>query len=479
MTEPGAGATTSGYRVPLARPRARRMPARPPTRPWGWQLFGTLAILLGFTMMGLDQWLAGRHTAWGIVVGIVLLAATMGLLSRRAGRETTFDLRGLLLTSIGLRLICSVIRFQNPSDAVVYNNEGARLASSFRDLDFVHVDVGASVPGTGSVRYITGIAHLFTNSNFYGTTIIFTFMAFWASWFAYRAFETAVPSGVKVRYARFVFLWPSLCYWPSSIGKDAWMAITIAIAALGTAKLLRRLRGGYLLVGIGLFGAATVRPHVALLMFAAIVVAFLVGRRDDRRVPGSFSLGGITKVFGIVLLLVAGAVLAPQTAKFLKVDSLSASGVTSAFSATQSKTSEGSSAFVPPNPNSPVGYPMAVFTVFFRPLPGELRSLSGLAASLEGFALLLLTIVGWRRLVGAFHVLRSEPYVTFTVAYLLMFGYAFSAIANFGILTRERVQALPFFFVPLSLPKWHRAPRTRRTPRDLGPRMTVPSLRKV
>ena len=29
-----------------------------------------------------------------------------------------------------------------------------------------------------------------------------------------------------------------------------------------------------------------------------------------------------------------------------------------------------------------------------------------------------------------------------------MFGYAFSAIANFGILTRERVQVLPFLFVP-------------------------------
>ena len=479
MTEREAGDTTSGYRVPLARPTARRMPARPPAKSWGWQLFGILAIVLGFTLMGLDQWVAGHQTAQGIIVGLVLVAGTMGILNRRAKRETTFDLRGLLLTSIGLRLIYSVIRFMNPSDAVVYNSEGARLAISFRQLDFIHVDVGAAVPGTGSLRYIAGIAHLFTDSNFYSSTLIFTFMAFWASWFAYRAFETAVPSGNKIRYARFVFLWPSVLYWPSSMGKDAWMSVTIASAAFGTAKVLRRLRGGYLLVGLGLAGAATVRPHVALLVFAAIAVAFLVGRRDDHRIPGSFSLGGITKAFGIVLLLIAGAILAPQTAKFLKVEDLSASGVSTAFSATQSKTGEGNSAFTPPNPNSPIGYPMAVFTVFFRPLPGELRSASGFAASLEGFVLLLMTVVGWRRLVGAFRVFRSEPYVTFAVAYLLMFGYAFSAIANFGILTRERVQALPFFFVPLSMPKWHRAPEARRSPRDGGPRMKVPTLRKA
>ena len=480
MTEPDAGPTTSGYRVPLARPRATRMTARPrpANQSWGWQLFGVLSVVVALTMMGLDEWIGGKHTGAGLIVAPILLALTMGALNRRAKREEAFDLRGLLLTSIGLRLILSVVRFQHPSDAVVYNTEGARLAIDFRSLDFIHVTVGGPVPGTGSLRYITGVAHLFTDSNFYGTTMIFTFMAFWASWFAYRAFETAVPSGNRVRYARFVFLWPSMLYWPSSIGKDAWMAITISLAAFGTAKLLRRLHGGYLLVGIGLFGAAVVRPHVAFLVFAAIAVAFLVGRRDMRRVPGTFSLAGVTKAIGIVLLLVAGAVLAPQAAHFLKVDSLNPSGVSTAFASTQDKTSQGGSAFHPPNPNSPIGYPMAVFTVFFRPLPGELRSASGLAASLEAFALLLITIVGWRRLVGAFKVLRSEPYVTFAIAYLLMFGYAFSAIGNFGILTRERVQALPFLFVPLSMDKWYPAAREPKPVRADGPRMIVPGRRR-
>jgi hypothetical protein len=309
--------------------------------------------------------------------------------------------------------------------------------------------------------------------------MIFTFMAFWASWFLYRAFVTAVPDGDRRRYARFVMLWPSVLYWPASLGKDSWMLATIALAALGAAKILTRGRFGWILLLIGLTGAALVRPHVALLVFVAVLVAFLVGRRNSRAMPGSISLGGITKALGIVVLLVGGALLAPATAHFLKIDDLSASSLSTALTQTQAQTGEGNSAYHPANPNSPIGYPEAVFTVLFRPLPGEVRNASGLITSAEAAALLLLVLVGWRRIVGAFTRLRSEAYITFALAYLAMFAYAFSAIANFGILTRERVQVLPFLFVPLCLPKWHRAPAddgghdTGRGGRD-----RLPSLRR-
>ena len=55
-------------------------------------------------------------------------------------------------------------------------------------------------------------------------------MAFAGCWLFYRAFQIAVPDGDHYRYAKLIFLWPSLLYWPSSIGKDSWMLLTIAIA---------------------------------------------------------------------------------------------------------------------------------------------------------------------------------------------------------------------------------------------------------
>ena len=48
--------------------------------------------------------------------------------------------------------------------------------------------------------------------------------------------------------------------------------------------------------------------------------------------------------------------------------------------------------------------------------------------------------------------MRRRPYATFAFAYTLMFVYAFAAIANFGILSRQRTQVLPFVFVLLALP---------------------------
>ena len=446
-----------------------------------WDLVGVVLILVALLVFGAGEWVFGRHTGMGLIIAPLLTVGSLALLNRAVKAERSFDLRGLLLTSIGLRLLFSYPRFLASADALTYNQQGARLAENFRRLEFVHVDVGAGapVPGTGSLRYLTGLGHLLTGSNFFGTTIIFMFLAFWASWFLYRAFVVAFPDGDRRRYARFVMLWPSVLYWPTSIGKDSWMLISIGLAALGAAKVLTRGRGGWILLALGLGGAAAVRPHVSLLVFVAVLVAYLVGRRNTRAMPGSISLSGITKAVGIVVLLVGGALLAPATAHFLKIDDLSTSSVSTALTQTQSHTNQGNSAYHAVNPNSPIGYPEAAFTVFFRPLPGEVRTASGLLTSLEAVALLILVIVGWRRVVGAFTRLRSEAYITFCLAYMAMFAYAFSAISNFGILARERVQVLPFLFVILSLPKWHRTPPQPGSHRpERRAAIHLPSLRR-
>ena len=452
----------SGYRVPLARPKSTAAKARAarPMRPGssGWGLLGILLILLSFALYAMGEWAWNNHTASGLIVAPVAIAATFLILRRRIALERRFDLGGLLLTSIGLRLLFAYPRFGSATDAIVYNREGARLADSFRSLNFTSVDVGAaaSVPGTGSLRYIAGLVHLLTDSNFFGTTLLFGFMAFAGCWLFYRAFEIAVPDGDHYRYAKLIFLWPSLLYWPSSIGKDSWMLFTIGVASIGAARLLTRTRGGYILIGLGLVGSSLVRPHVTLLVFVAIGVAFLIGRHDHHRIPGEVSLGGVTKAIGIVVLLVAGSLLAPATAKFLKVDDLTGDSVTSIIEQTQAQTNEGGSAFTPTNPNSPIGYPIAVITVLFRPLPGEVTSAQGLLSGAEGGVLIVISALSWRRLWESVRRLRTHPYITFAAAYIAMFTYAFAAIANFGILARERIQVLPFVFVLLAVPAWRR-----------------------
>jgi hypothetical protein len=201
---------------------------------------------------------------------------------------------------------------------------------------------------------------------------------------------------------------------------------------------------------------------MALLAFG---VALLVGRRESSR-PG-VTPSSVAKIAGLVALVVIGGVLASRAASVLDVDDFSSSSINTALETNVGRTAEGGSAFAAANPQNPLGYVEATVTILFRPFPIESHGAEQIATSLEGLFLLGLVAVSWRRLATILGRLRSEPYVTYAVVYLLMFFFAFGTIGNFGILARQRSQAMPFVFVLLALypavrtavPKKTEAPR--------------------
>jgi hypothetical protein len=79
-----------------------------------------------------------------------------------------------------------------------------------------------------------------------------------------------------------------------------------------------------------------------------------------------------------------------------------------------------------------------------------------LLASAEGAALLLLTLLSWRRLRSIPALSRGSPYVLFVVIYALIFVYLFSSIGNFGVLGRQRAQLYPLLLVLFVLPQHRR-----------------------
>jgi hypothetical protein len=78
--------------------------------------------------------------------------------------------------------------------------------------------------------------------------------------------------------------------------------------------------------------------------------------------------------------------------------------------------------------------------------------------ALESTLLLCLTLSRRRGVWQALRHPRRRPYVAFVAVYSLLFVFAFSSIANFGILARERIQVLPFFLVLLAIPARRRGP---------------------
>jgi hypothetical protein len=100
-----------------------------------------------------------------------------------------------------------------------------------------------------------------------------------------------------------------------------------------------------------------------------------------------------------------------------------------------------------------VGFVLSGVTVLFRPFPVEVRNGQALLTSLEGLSLLAICVLSVPRLTRLPLEFFRRPYLAFAVVYTLAFIFAFSSLANFGILARERSQLLPVLFVVLCIPK--------------------------
>lgn len=395
------------------------------------------------------------YDVWGsMVVAPALILLTLPLAKRVARAESDPRLRVIILLALLLKLVAAIVRYavafrvyDGVADATGYIDYGQQLAESYRGGVVSGLDLGPGGAGTGFVRVISGLVFTIIGPTGIGAFLVFSWLGFWGLYFFYRAFRLSVPDGDHRRYALLVFFLPSLLFWPSSIGKEAWMMLTLGLSAYGVARVLAHRRGGYLLLAAGLAGAGMVRPHLSLLVAAALAVAYIL--RRPRTVS---ALGPVVKLLGLVTVGAVLALTVRQTEAFFGVQDEGATAVTDVLDETAKNTAQGGSEFDAPNARSLGEVPSAIVAVLFRPFPFEAHNIQARIASLEGVALLALFALSWPRLRSIPRHLRSHPYVAFAVVFAVLFCVAFSSIGNFGILTRQRVQLLPLAVVALAMP---------------------------
>lgn len=421
-----------------------------------------LLLGLGFTLLAGYVWAliglarTGTYETMGaLVVGPVLFLISLPILARQARREGNPGLLWFLILALALKLTGAILRhyvaygvYGGVADATAYHRWGEMLAAQFRAGNF---DTGLdSFTETEFIRLLTGIVYTIIGTSRLGGFVFFSWLAFWGLFLLYRAFLIAVPEGRGRTYARLIFLYPSLLYWPSSIGKEAWMLFAIGIAAFGMARALTGRTGrGLAIAGLGLWFAALVRPHVAGLIGLALVGAYVLRRpRKELR-----QLAPIGKVLGLAAVSVLGVILMVHTQNFLKgANLLTPEGVVETLEGISQQSAQGGSEFDPPVVRSPVDLPMATATVLFRPFIPEAHNVQAFGAAVEGTFLLLLSVVRFRWFLRAVGSVRRQPYVALALIYAVMFIVAFSSLPNFGLLARERVQLIPFYFVLFSVP---------------------------
>ena len=183
------------------------------------------------------------------------------------------------------------------------------------------------------------------------------------------------------------------------------------------------------------------RPHVALVILVALVVGLFAWRVGQRsRI--------VLHLGALAVAMAASMWLADATASLFDLEQLGAVGdVSAALDFAQSRTSQDAARFVAPRADSVTSYPLAAVTVLFRPFPWEAPNALAVLSAVEGLALAGLILVAIPGLIGERAKFITRGLLLHAVVFSGVFVFLFSALGNFGILTRQRVQLLPFVLV--------------------------------
>lgn len=398
----------------------------------GWVSGLTAAVFFG--LLGLS----GREdTSLGVIfVPMVLVGAWLAIgrfVSERHG--ATFG--SFVFAGLGVRLLASVPRLIGGADSPVYQREGLRIAESLRDLQF-DVATGRSIPGTGSVRYFTGIVNVVTGSNYIATFLVFTMLAFVGQ----VVFLLGVRSSLNEKQFRLlslvVMFSPTLAFWPSSIGKESLALFGIGFGVYGASRLYDRRWGGIGPVLLGFFAVGMVRPHVAMVLLAGLLIGLFARRAHTR---GRMATHAVV----LVVVVIGSMWMAGASADLFGLDKLDGiSDVSAALDFAQERTSQDEARFAAARVSSAADYPWAAVTVLFRPFPWEAPNAFAMISALESMVLAALLVRAIPGFLAQGRQLVQRGQLLYAVAFVSVFIFLFSAIGNFGILSRQRAQVIPF-----------------------------------
>jgi hypothetical protein len=424
-------------------------------------LAGLLIVVGGLIGVG-----TGNENVMGaLIVAPVLYGLTM-LVARHFERVDgntvvgQYIMAGFVVKCLGVVLRYGVgLTVYGASDATEYFKFGKQIGHGLRGGQLI--SQGGSWVGTNFLRLLTGIIYTVTPMSMLAGFLVFGWLSYMGGLFFWRAYRRAISDRNDLRYLTWIILLPTMVYWPSSIGKEAWMVFCLGAAAYGVACVLTNAPlFGFVAIAGGVVGVSQVRPHLGLTVVAGLVLAMLF-----RKLPGKKRFRGFLAV-GLVALV--GMFVVGQASSFLGVDIFSTDGVTKELNDVNSRTAAGGSEFSPVAVNSPADFPLAAVTVLFRPFPFEAHNAQSVAVAIESMVIVGVIIVSRKRWLRALRNVRKRPYVLYCIGSILTFVYAYSSFANFGLIARQRSQIMPLLLALLLFPLAHEEPETE--PEEEGPR---------
>ena len=419
-------------------------------------------LLIGWAMAFLS------YDVWGaLVVAPVMVVITVPVVRSIFSGEHSdiypFAVAGLVLKFGGsaLRYAINYQSYGGLADSGVYHDFARNLAGAIHDGTASPFEAIPRAIGTQFINQLTTLVYTLFGSSQLAGFFIFGWMAYWGVVLFVRAALVAVPGLAKKRYAALLFFSPTLLYWPSSLGKEAWILLCLGLGSYGCALLLvgRWNWWSFFITVVGITGAGFARPHFAAIWTGALVVALIVGLFTGS--AGGALKSRFTVLFFVVLALSGLSVVATITTKFLKPPSTdgatagnsTSNNITAIFNEANRRTEGGKSKFDTIAIHGPQDWPYAIWRTLTRPMLYEARNLAAFLPAVEMTFLLLLALFSWRRVANLPRLLTKTSYLVFALVILMMFGLAFSVIGNLGILTRQRSLIMPMFLLLLCVPQ--------------------------
>ncbi len=401
----------------------------------------------------------GSEPLVALVVGVVLFGLGRVIILRTAHTEQDPWLVKVMTIALILHLICAPGQiwvvdhvYKGISDWNRYTHVGATLAPNFRHFDFSLAGANVrQIVNDGSVSIATGVVMAIVGLNLIATFMVFSFLSFVGAIFFYRAFTTTFPHADTHRYAYMVFFMPSLIFWTSDVSKESIMMFALGLVAFGAAKLFTRQRGAIALIVPGVAIGYYIRPNELLLVLAGFAIAMMLPSEGVRR-----NMGGIRRAASLVFLSGLVVISWLLTVRYLHGGTNSLNQVAS----NNNGTGLGFGSSVSYS-NSPAAFPRDVFNVLFNPLLFKAHGNAQRVAGLENTLIIVLILCSLRQLRILPRVAFARPYVMMCVVYTAAFCYTFAALGNLGLIERERVMLLPFFLVPLAIPRGPKGPLPR------------------
>jgi hypothetical protein len=390
------------------------------------------------------------------VFALVFFVAGLVAVSRLPPALKLLVYAGLLLRGVGAIVRYEVMfRFyEGTGDATAYYREGLVYAEYFSKLDFspfFDSTLWYSKPwwGTQFVDFPSGIVLALIGPTMLGAFVVFSLFAFLGLVGFAVAFRRSYPSVPLSRYVRWIWLFPSLWYWPSSIGKESITLMGLGLAVAGFIGLRNRVH--WVLLGVGLFLIFAIRPQVAAVVALSMIIAQWLSFRDR------WSIG---KAVQGVLILGLGLAGIWYSMRMLGVGSFDVEGVQT-YIADEPARELGGGSKIEAVPIDWNGLAFAMVNTLLRPFPFEASNGAMFIASMEICAFWIIAWVRRRQLIASLRNWRSDRFLRLALPFVLIYSIALGMmLSNLGIIARQRIFVFPFLFLLLeAAPKRNREPR--------------------